>query len=93
VSFFFFVKRESSERIFIGIAYTAKMVTPRASANNDWFFQKVFGDGDFIAAGQLMIPPKGLKPSKGTKDNTYVCSCACSSFICLCTYSFPRYFT
>lgn len=48
------------------------MVKPRAAANNDWFFQKVFGDGDFIAAGQLIIPPKGRKPSKGTKDNTYV---------------------
>ena len=55
-----------------GIAFTAKMVVPRPAANNDWFFQKVFGDGDFIAAGQLIIPPKGRKPSKGTKDNTYV---------------------
>ena len=48
------------------------MVRPKAAANNDWFFQKVFGDGEFIAAGQLIIPPKGRKPSKGTKDNTYV---------------------
>jgi centromere protein C len=56
-----------------GIAYTSKMVSLRAAANNDWYFQKIFGDGDFIAAGQLVIPPRGLKPSKGTKDNTYVC--------------------
>ena len=55
-----------------GIAFTAKMVRPKPAANNDWFFQKVFGDGEFIAAGQLIIPPKGRKPSKGTKDNTYV---------------------
>ena len=48
------------------------MVEPKAAAQNEWFFQKVFGDGDFIAAGQLIIPPKGQKPSKGTKDNTYV---------------------
>ena len=48
------------------------MVRPKPAANNDWFFQKVFGDGEFIAAGQLIIPPKGRKPSKGTKDNTYV---------------------
>ena len=61
-----------SHPIFSGIALTAKMVEPQAAANNDWFFQKVFGDGDFIAAGQLIIPPKGRKPSKGTKDNTYV---------------------
>lgn len=59
-------------RFVAGIAFTAKMVRPKAAANNDWFFQKVFGDGEFIAAGQLIIPPKGRKPSKGTKDNTYV---------------------
>lgn len=59
-------------RCVAGIAFTAKMVRPKAAANNDWFFQKVFGDGEFIAAGQLIIPPKGRKPSKGTKDNTYV---------------------
>lgn len=56
----------------LGLAFTAKMVTPKPAANSDWFFQKVFGDGEFIAAGQLRIPPKGRKPSKGTKDNTYV---------------------
>jgi hypothetical protein len=55
-----------------GIAFTASMVMPQAAVNNDWFFHKVFDDGDFIAAGQLIIPPKGRKPSKGTKDNTYV---------------------
>jgi hypothetical protein len=48
------------------------MVQPKPAENNDRFFQKVFGDGEFIAAGQLVIPPKGRKPSKGTKDNTYV---------------------
>jgi len=57
---------------YTGIAYTAKMIRPKATANNGWYFQKVFGDGEFIAAGQLLIPPKGRKPSKGTKDNTYV---------------------
>jgi hypothetical protein len=56
----------------LGIAFTSKMVEPKAAAQNEWFFQKVFGDGDFIAAGQLIIPPKSQKPSKGTKDNTYV---------------------
>lgn len=57
---------------YTGIAYTAKMIDPKPAANNDWYFQKVFGDGEFIAAGQLRIPPRGRKPSKGTKDNTYV---------------------
>ena len=68
----YYALREYLMSPFSGIAFTAKMVEPQAAANNDWFFQKVFGDGDFIAAGQLIIPPKGRKPSKGTKDNTYV---------------------
>ncbi|KAG0701742.1 Mif2/CENP-C like-domain-containing protein [Suillus ampliporus] len=54
------------------IVYTAKKIDPKPAAGGGWFFQKVFGEGDFIAAGALRIPPKGRKPSKGTKDNTYV---------------------
>ena len=59
--------------IAAGVAFTSKMVTPKPAANNEFMFQKIFGDGDFIAAGQLIIPEGGKKPSKGTKDNSYVC--------------------
>jgi centromere protein C len=55
-----------------GIAWTAKMVNPQPVANNTWSFDKIFGDADFIASGQLVIPPNSRKPSKATKDNTYV---------------------
>ena len=48
------------------------MVTPKAAANKDFYFQKIFGDADFIAAGELIIPPDGQKPTKSTKDNTFV---------------------
>jgi len=48
------------------------MIQPTVAANSDWSFQKVFGDGDFVAAGQLVIPPGAKKPTKGTKDNTYM---------------------
>ena len=44
------------------------MVTPKPAANNEFAFQKIFGDGEFIAAGQLLIPVGGKKPSKGTKE-------------------------
>ncbi|KAJ7137942.1 Mif2/CENP-C like-domain-containing protein [Mycena epipterygia] len=54
------------------IAFTAKMFSPAPAANNEWFFQKIFSDGDFMAAGQLIIPPKGRKPSKPTRDNTFI---------------------
>ncbi|KAH9900941.1 Mif2/CENP-C like-domain-containing protein [Cubamyces lactineus] len=54
------------------IAFTAKMVQPKEAGQGAFYFQKVFGDGDFLAAGQLIIPPHSTKPTKGTKDNTFV---------------------
>ncbi|KAL7414845.1 Mif2/CENP-C like-domain-containing protein [Mrakia frigida] len=39
---------------------------------NSFKFQKVFGDASFVAAGMLEIPVGGEKPSKPTKDNTYL---------------------
>ncbi|THH23100.1 hypothetical protein EUX98_g8078 [Antrodiella citrinella] len=54
------------------IAFTAKMLNLRPAANNDFAFQKIFGDGNFIAAGQLVIPVGRQKPTKGTKDNTFI---------------------
>lgn len=55
-----------------GVVFLASMIEPKAAANSNWFFQKIFGEGEFIAAGQMHIPPKSQKPSKSTKDNTYV---------------------
>jgi centromere protein C len=65
------------------VAFTAKMFDPRpakvSGPDDAWSFEKIFGDGDFMAAGQLVIPARKRKPSKGTKDNTYVrlhqCTC------------------
>ncbi|KAG2146205.1 Mif2/CENP-C like-domain-containing protein [Suillus clintonianus] len=62
----------TEEPVLRRIVFTAKKVDPKPAAGGGWFFQKVFGEGDFIAAGVLRIPPQGRKPSKGTKDNTYV---------------------
>ena len=56
----------------VGLAFPGRLVGHRPAANNDFFFTKVFGDGEYIAAGQLKIPPHKHKPSKMTKDNTYV---------------------
>ena len=54
------------------MAYTARMVHPKQAANANFLFQKAFGDSDFMAAGQLVIPPGGSKPTKSTKDNAFV---------------------
>ncbi|KAI0636564.1 Mif2/CENP-C like-domain-containing protein [Trametes polyzona] len=63
---------EDGKEVERRVAFTAKMVAPKAAAQGSFYFQKIFGDGDFTAAGQLIIPPKGMKPTKGTKDNTFV---------------------
>jgi len=57
---------------FSGLAWTTKRLSLVKAANSDWLFEKVFGDSDFVAAGQLLIPPECRKPTKATKDNTYV---------------------
>jgi len=59
-------------KFITGIAFPSSQVEYRAAENEEFYFQKIFGDGEFIAAGQLLIPPNGQKPTKGTKDNTYV---------------------
>ena len=55
-----------------GVAFTSRMLNPKVAANSNYMFQKVFGDNDFIAAGQILIPPGEQKPAKPAKDNTYV---------------------
>ncbi|KAJ7770942.1 Mif2/CENP-C like-domain-containing protein [Mycena maculata] len=62
----------SGEPVTRRVAFTARMFKPAPVAGGQWFFEKIFGDGDFMAAGQLVIPAQGRKPAKGTKDNTYI---------------------
>ncbi|KIJ69215.1 hypothetical protein HYDPIDRAFT_80510 [Hydnomerulius pinastri MD-312] len=62
----------TEEEVTRRVTFLAKMIEPKPAANSNWFFQKFFGEGDYIAAGQMRIPPRGSKPSKSTKDNTYV---------------------
>ncbi|EJD02264.1 uncharacterized protein FOMMEDRAFT_86864 [Fomitiporia mediterranea MF3/22] len=54
------------------LVFTAKMITPEPAMNNEFLYQKIFGDGDFIAAGELIVPVNGRKPSKASRDNTYI---------------------
>ncbi|KAF7331878.1 Methionine aminopeptidase [Mycena kentingensis (nom. inval.)] len=61
------------EEVLRRIGFTAKMFKPtEAQGSSQWSYQRIFGDGDFIAAGQIVIPPNGRKPSKPSKDNTYI---------------------
>jgi centromere protein C len=75
-----------------GLAFPGRLVGHRPAANNDFFFTKVFGDGEYIAAGQLKIPPHKHKPSKMTKDNTYVGTrLSPTSRLASCSRSINRY--
>ncbi|KAM5532924.1 hypothetical protein V8D89_013390 [Ganoderma adspersum] len=54
------------------VVFTAKMVTPKPAAQGAFFFQKIFGDGGFLASGQIVIPPNSAKPTKSANDNAFV---------------------
>ncbi|KAF7306529.1 CENP-C-C domain-containing protein [Mycena indigotica] len=66
----------SGEQIMRRVAFTSNMFDPQearvTNPDDAWSFQKIFGDEDFMAAGQLTIPPKKKKPPKASKDNTYM---------------------
>ncbi|KAJ7874069.1 Mif2/CENP-C like-domain-containing protein [Mycena olivaceomarginata] len=52
------------------IAFTPKILTP--TTKSEWTFQKIFGDKDCIAAGEVIIAANGRKPRKSSKDNTLI---------------------
>jgi len=54
------------------IAFTAGMVVPKLTDKGHFFYQRIFTEERYVAAGQIVIPPKGEKPRKSAKDNTYV---------------------
>jgi hypothetical protein len=45
----------------------------RPVANERYMFGKAFGEGDFCACGQMLIPAGEEKPTKNTRANTMVC--------------------
>ena len=65
----------------IGVGFTTRMYQPQMAANNEWKYQRIFADNEFIAAGQMTIPVGGRKPSKSAKDNTYVSIFFSSSYM------------
>ncbi|GAA5920243.1 hypothetical protein JCM1841_000439 [Sporobolomyces salmonicolor] len=57
------------------IAFTAKMIDPKATYNNQYQFQKIYQELDYLAGGVLVIPPGGQKSTKPAKDNSYIFFC------------------
>ncbi|OCF73564.1 hypothetical protein I204_05407 [Kwoniella mangroviensis CBS 8886] len=54
------------------IACPKALLNPEHKANQNFSYQKVFGEGDFMAAGVVMIPVGKSKTTKPSKDNAYV---------------------
>ena len=61
-----------NNNIHVDVAFTTQMMNPKPAAKENFKFQKIFGEADFTAAGQLLIPPGGKKPTKRTNDNAFV---------------------
>lgn len=60
------------EELTIGVAFPKTRLDPKPVAGSDFKYQKVFGEDQFIASGVVFIPVGGSKPSKQSKDNSYV---------------------
>lgn len=48
------------------------MFDPKPTRKAAYLFQRVFLDGEYLAAGLLVLPPYEKKPLKPARDNTYV---------------------
>jgi hypothetical protein len=55
-----------------GIAFPKSRLEPKMVQGSKFKYQKVFGEGQFIAAGVVYIPVGGNKPGKFSRDNSYV---------------------
>ncbi|KIJ26429.1 hypothetical protein M422DRAFT_180332 [Sphaerobolus stellatus SS14] len=63
---------QSQSEVERRVAFPARLVNPKPGQGDKFAYHKIFGDGNFVAAGQLIIPPGAEKPTKPTKDNTYI---------------------
>ena len=54
------------------IAFTTRMSREVPAKKADYSYQKIFSDGDNVAAGQIQLEPGAEKPNKSSKDNSYV---------------------
>ena len=56
------------------IAFTTRMSREVSAKKADYSYQKIFSEGDNVAAGHIQLEPGAEKPNKSSKDNSYVCS-------------------
>jgi centromere protein C len=75
----------TNEEVSRRIAFTAQMSRERPAKKADYSYQKIFSDGDNVAAGHIQLEPGAEKPNKSSKDNAYVRRTPCVVFSLLTT--------
>ena len=55
------------------IAFTTQMSRETPAKKADYSYQRIFSEGDNMAAGNIQLEPGAEKPNKSSKDNSYVC--------------------
>lgn len=59
------------------IAFTTRMSRETPAKKADYSYQKIFSEGQNMAAGNMQLGPGAEKPNKSSKDNSYVCCTPC----------------
>ncbi|WVF65985.1 hypothetical protein IAT40_000723 [Kwoniella sp. CBS 6097] len=62
----------SANEVHRRVACAKAMLEPRPVSKGAYQYQKVFGEGQFMAAGVVYIPVGSSKATKPSKDNAYV---------------------
>ena len=62
----------TKEEVRRRIAFTTQMSRETPAKKADYSYQKIFSDGDNVAAGHIQLEPGAEKPNKSSKDNSYV---------------------
>jgi hypothetical protein len=58
--------------ITIEITMDGKNIHRNSPCEGNWYFQRAFADGGYVASGRLVLLPGGCKPAKIARDSTYV---------------------
>ena len=64
----------TNEEVRRRIAFTTRMSREVPAKKADYSYQKIFSEGENLAAGHIQLEPGAEKPNKSSKDNSYVCS-------------------
>jgi len=68
----------TKEEVRRRVAFTTRMSRDTHAKKADYSYQKIFSEGDKVAAGHIQLEPGAEKPNKSSKDNSYVRSSLCA---------------